>query len=407
MIGSVLTEEDGRLLLSDKVGPFVEEVARHCDALTFCGPRAGPEDGTFYAAGRSVFRHAVRTANVRVEATPWVPLEAPLGRRLGGFLRRLWPHARLVARADFVFLWMPSFSGVAVHALARLLGRPYGVYVSGDWQEIAPYVGRWGGALRPLLGAYRRLSLRAERCVVRHARFAIVDGRRLLRKFEDLGAPLELAVPRLTIGLEDVHQRADTCGGARVRLLYVGSLIRRKGVEDLVEALALLAARGRPVGLQLAGTGDGAYQAALRARVEALGLGDRVEWVGHVGDVTRLLALYRAADLFVIATRGEGFPRVITEAMSQGLPVVATAIGTIRAMLADRQDALLVPPGRPAALADAVDALLRDGALRRTLIGSGYRFAEGQLGGERPAGQLLRLLAAHGPPMPARGAPAR
>jgi glycosyltransferase involved in cell wall biosynthesis len=110
--------------------------------------------------------------------------------------------------------------------------------------------------------------------------------------------------------------------------------------------------------------------------------------------------------VFVIATRGEGFPRVITEAMSQGLPVVATGIGTIRAMLADRTDALLVAPERPDELADAVEALLGDAPLRRTLVRNGYRFAEGQLGGERPAAQFLRLLAAHGP-RPAPGAPAR
>jgi glycosyltransferase involved in cell wall biosynthesis len=395
MIGSVLTEAGGRLCLSDRVGPFVDEVAAAFDEVVFCGPRAGPDDPTFHPGGRPLFDYAVRAPNVRVVATPWVPLEAPLRRRLAGLAGRVRPHARLIRDADLVFLWMPSFSGVAAHALCRRRRRPYAVYVSGDWQEIAPYTGPWRGAAGALLAPYRWLSARAERAVVRHARFAIVDGQRLVAKFAGLGVPVEEAVPRTPVGAAEGHGRADTCQGPRVRLLHVGALVRRKGVEDVIEALALLAARGRPVDLQVVGAGEPGYEAALRAAVDRHGLAGRVEFAGHVADLGRLLACYRAADVFVLATRGEGFPRVLLEAMSQGLPVVTTAIGTIRAMLTDGREARLVPPARPAALADAVDELIRDGGLRRALLRHGAAFARSRLAGERPSAQLLRLLRAH------------
>jgi glycosyltransferase involved in cell wall biosynthesis len=114
-----------------------------------------------------------------------------------------------------------------------------------------------------------------------------------------------------------------------------------------------------------------------------------------VRDVATLLDHYRRADIFVIATLAEGFPRVIYEAMSQGLPVVATDIGTIKAMLRDRQDTLLVARGSGEALADAVELLLRNVELRRALIRNGYDFAWGRLDVEQPSTQLQRLIVEH------------
>ena len=86
--------------------------------------------------------------------------------------------------------------------------------------------------------------------------------------------------------------------------------------------------------------------------------------LGARADVLRLLA---GADLFVLASHFEGLPVAIMEATSMGLPIVSTAVGEIPSVLTDGTDALLVAPGRPQDLADAIGRLVGDASLRDRL----------------------------------------
>jgi glycosyltransferase involved in cell wall biosynthesis len=88
------------------------------------------------------------------------------------------------------------------------------------------------------------------------------------------------------------------------------------------------------------------------------------------------MRIARAHDLFVLPTLpGEGVPRVLLEAMAAGLPIVASDVAGVPSLIADGVNGLLVPPGDPAAIADALDRLLRDGALRRQVVENGFTLA--------------------------------
>jgi len=131
----------------------------------------------------------------------------------------------------------------------------------------------------------------------------------------------------------------------------------RKGLEVLLEALALLAWQGTPVRLRAVGdfeTPD--YRQQILARADALGLQDAVEWTGFARDVPRQL---NRMDLFVLPSLfGEGLPMVVLEAMAAGVPIVATHVEGIPEAIRDEQDGLLVAPNDPRALADAVTRFL-------------------------------------------------
>jgi glycosyltransferase involved in cell wall biosynthesis len=129
-------------------------------------------------------------------------------------------------------------------------------------------------------------------------------------------------------------------------LLFVGLLVRRKGVHDLLEAMARAAL---PPGVVLQVAGDGPERAALGAMAARLGLQDRVEFLGFRSDVPRLLA---EADAFVLPSAMEQQPLVLIEALGAGKPVVATEVGGVAEMVADT--GLLVPPGDVGALAAAL-----------------------------------------------------
>jgi colanic acid/amylovoran biosynthesis glycosyltransferase len=178
-----------------------------------------------------------------------------------------------------------------------------------------------------------------------------------------------------------------------VRLLVVGRFQPKKGYPTLLDAVA----RVRPE-VRLTVVGYGPLEAVLRARAEALGLTARVTWAGAL-DQPAVRALHRASDLLLLASEvaadgdRDGLPNVVVEALSQGLPVVATRAGAIPELVTDRTHGRLVPPGDAGALAAAIEQLARDPDARHRMGAAGIqRVAAGwdlETGAER-LHQLLR-----------------
>lgn len=149
---------------------------------------------------------------------------------------------------------------------------------------------------------------------------------------------------------------------ARPRLATIGRLAPQKGVEDAIDALALLVPRFP--GVDLTVVGEGPLLGALVLRAERAGVRDRVRFAGRVADVGTVLA---ETDLLLHPARWEGFGLVLVEAALAGVPAVATAVGGIPEVVDAPRTGYLVPHDSPAALARAAAALLSDPrALRAT-----------------------------------------
>jgi glycosyltransferase involved in cell wall biosynthesis len=144
----------------------------------------------------------------------------------------------------------------------------------------------------------------------------------------------------------------------RRTVLFLGRLDAQKGVETLLAAWGEVAAR-LPEAVLLIG-GQGPQEGALRALTAQYGLADRVRFLGPVPDPEAYL---RAAAAFVLPSWYEGMPNALLEAMSTGLPCIATTIGGTLDVAADEREALLVPPGDAVALAKALLRILMDGDL--------------------------------------------
>jgi glycosyltransferase involved in cell wall biosynthesis len=143
-------------------------------------------------------------------------------------------------------------------------------------------------------------------------------------------------------------------GVLRPLVVCVGRLERQKGHDVLLEAVAALRARG--VDCVVARAGGGAERAPLEQRARALKLDGRVRFLGALDDPAPLIA---AANVVVLPSRWEGLPLVLLEAMMRGRAVVASAVGGIPEVLEDGVNGRLVPPENPAALAAALEPLLR------------------------------------------------
>jgi glycosyltransferase involved in cell wall biosynthesis len=172
-------------------------------------------------------------------------------------------------------------------------------------------------------------------------------------------------------------------------------LAEEKGHRHLLEALRLLARRGVPARLLIAGAG--ALENALRAEVARKGLDALVEFSGFQADVPAFLS---GLDAFVLPSLNEGFPNSLLEALWAGLPSAASRLYGVEEMLGDA--GLTVPPGEPEPLADAMEFLARDGALRSRLGRAARRRAESEYDLRRNAvrfeGLLASLCRKRGPP---------
>ena len=155
------------------------------------------------------------------------------------------------------------------------------------------------------------------------------------------------------------------------RLLYVGRLDPRKGVDDALTALAALPVEAT---LEVVGRGDAAYLAGLREQTQSLRIADRVRF--RAVDRSELAEVYGSADVLLFPpTWREPFGLVPLEAMACGTPVVATGTGGSGSFLVDGRNCLLTPPGDPASLAGAVRRLAADEGLRRRLVTRGLTTA--------------------------------
>lgn len=145
-------------------------------------------------------------------------------------------------------------------------------------------------------------------------------------------------------------------------VLGVGRLHPQKNFSLFLDVAALLLRRNHAIRFRIAGTGPEA--AALRTQAARLGIANQVEFLGHVGDTTRL---YAEADALLMTSRYEGTPLTALEAMAMRLPIVAPRLDGLGEMLTDGTDALLASPDNREEFVNHLEKLITDPPLRLRL----------------------------------------
>jgi glycosyltransferase involved in cell wall biosynthesis len=208
-----------------------------------------------------------------------------------------------------------------------------------------------------------------EKRVVEACELVVVDSEFARRQLSDtLGARIDhVAVAPYGVDARFTSRppRADLQARYRLRggpvALFLGGLKARKNLALLLDLWAAVAREVPTAHLLVAGGGP--LLPELRTRAATAGLADRVSFTGYVPEAEKA-EHFNLGDVFVFPSALEGFGLAVGEAMSSGLPVVASDRGSIPELLVDGQGGFLCDPARPATFVEALVRLLRDGALR-------------------------------------------
>jgi len=171
-----------------------------------------------------------------------------------------------------------------------------------------------------------------------------------------------------------------------IRCLAVARLVERNGLDDLIDALALL--ERKRYQLEIVGTGP--YEASLRERARRLGLEAQVRFTGWL-DHAQVARRYREADLFTLAPWVESFGHGFLEALASGLPVVGTNVGAIPELIEHSRHGMLVTPRRSRELAHAISYLAADSRLCAEIGRRNRTLAEQKYSWDRMTSRYLSL----------------
>jgi len=314
-----------------------------------------------------------------------------------------------VAAAGGVAVAMPLGVAGAMGAVRVIAGQ-----IAGDGPVLVIGTGYWTNLL--VRGAARGTSARVVNLVAVTPGASVADGGSrfgsALRRFVDRatasrvdawvavasavatalvadGAPAG-SVHTIPNGIDIAALRASANGSVpqlpdgRPLVVCAARLEVVKGVESLVRATALIP------GAVVAIAGDGPLEGRLREVAASLGVSERVVFLGRLSPIAPLLA---AADVVVLPSLSEGLPLVALEAMALARPVVATRVGGTPEAVEDCVTGLLVAPGDPAALANAIERLSDDPDFARTLGAAGAIRVEERFTVKRMVDSYVALLA--------------
>ena len=277
----------------------------------------------------------------------------------------------LMRSADVLHPRLPSAVGMVGAVYSRFFSGRVVYYMAGDWGTALRAKGNAvAGVLAAVLDPLLRWMVKNGHCFAAGEAVAGSMG----------GGEGVTAV--MTTALDSSHVLEADVVAERVRrdprlMLFVGAVWKMKGAHHFVNAVPELRARHPELRARLIGKVEGGDW--LVPLLEELEVSDVVEHRPHMA-WDRLMECYDEADVFVMPSvegRGEGVPKVALEAMARGVPVVASDVGGIRALIHPGENGLLVEAGSEEAIVEAVSRLWTDPHLREDLARAGVRTARG------------------------------
>ncbi len=280
-------------------------------------------------------------------------------------MRCLWPH---IKRADAVLINLPNYLSILAWWVCLLQRKRFAIRMAGNWPEVIRLAFHNHGmfVLGNIAACPHQLLVKA---IVKTSDVTIVNGQELADIY-GRNNPHVVRVVSSTFHNTDIASTIAGSGFDECQILYAGRLQLDKGLSELFQAAKDLLAEGLKLRILLAG--EGCRREDIRKEAEELGIIDRVEFLGWIA-IEKLKDIYRTCDIFVFPSYSEGMPKVITEAMANGLPVVVTNVGGMPSIVQDGKTGFVVPKKDAPALQNALRKLILDKPLRQRMAEVGLK----------------------------------
>lgn len=258
------------------------------------------------------------------------------GTRVSQLLKLL----RQICNAKIIYAFYPGKLSTLVSLLCILFFKEYGLYVRGE------HVGKnW-----------------LSRLILKRAEFIITVSPLLKQRLSSLCNDITVIRPMNLMSKSDIFERsisfnAPSTSQQPTKLLYVGSVGEHKGIYTLIDTLNHLNRLGENIILTV--VGGGSLLKALLAQQMAGRIPGNIRFIGQK-NYEQTLTCYEAADAFIFLSKGEGFPRVLYEAMIKSLPIFTTFVGGIPGRMIDGGNCIRVPVDDPQKTAKIISENIHD-----------------------------------------------
>ena len=230
---------------------------------------------------------------------------------------------------QFVYIYYP-YTGKVCAWLCIVLSRPYALYVRGE---------KFGDGL-------------SNERVLKHARFALTVSPSFIPHLSKFIPQVETISPMIDLSLSDCEMKPRRHSTSTKKFLFVGRVEEDKGVLDILQ-VALILSRSQ-IKFQFDIVGGGNLFNHLSQQIDHYKLNNQVKMHGSISEKSQLMNFYRTADFFFFPSHHEGFPRVLYEAMSVGLPIFTTFVGGIPGRMIHLQNCFQIPVRDPESAVEVV-----------------------------------------------------
>ncbi|WP_270641868.1 glycosyltransferase family 4 protein [Paraclostridium sordellii] len=346
-------------------GRYLDELSKYIEKINVCVPVSKQ-------TSLKNLDYKITSQNIYIQ-------EMPDYRNVIGSIKKSIPS--IVALKSFskhwketVYIRWPSPYSYIVFLICRFKKIKTVVHIVGDSKSVVENGNKYKGLFKYLAIMYAKFQDTLLRKIMKKS-INISNGVGMRRIYSDINVPVN-EIRTSTIMKQDIKEKKITLKEKNsVNLLYVGYLRQEKGLNYLLEALKLLE-RNTEKDIVLNIVGDGEEYESLNQLVKELGIEEKVNFKGYVPLGEALFQIYRENDIFVLPSLSEGTPRVLIEAMANGLAVIATDVGGIPYSITNNYNGILINKGNSNEIANSIEKVFTNLDFTYNIVANGYEFAQ-------------------------------
>lgn len=338
-----LSIQKDKILVYRSNKPFVNELNSYFNQVTLCG----------FVVNDKIFSNfpIPENSKTKIKALGLSLKHNTITEKLLNYTTSLFRVVNTVRSNQFFYIFLPGHLPFLFAIVCLFFRKRYALYVRGDWQN-----------------GKNVIMERIHGILFRNAEFILTTGKNYAEKILTWNKNTEQVIPMIEVTKKDIYSRTDYKLKNPVKLLFLSRIETAKGIFELLSAFESLVKEDKNLRLIVAGGGPDFARLETLCRSKAF-IND-VSVLGLIKTREKVEALYKDADIFIFPSYHEGFPRVLYEAMTFGVPIITTFVGGINGVMEAGVNCLKVQKQNPEDLKSKISTLLCDESLRKK-IGQG------------------------------------